>query len=310
MKGEVLLAQPETGKPKSSLWRKVGAAAALLTAGMAPIKPVLGEEVQQARTYAVSCETTDISLGKRVCTYKFEYTQTMETFIVPPTNEPVEITTVGAPGASDKEHRSHGAEVTGSFPNIGGLPLFVTVGGEGYFDGYNGGEQGGGGGASDVRLGFPELENRIIVAGGGGAWGDKLVYDEVDGYHLIIVKGGDAGQSGSGYGGQPGNEVTGGAGGGSYWAKGEPGTLGKGGRGGDGVISVGGGGGGGFYGGGGGGGCEGTDVTGKIICTASEPGSGGGGSSLVPPGGTMEVSDGIVPSITIKVTQYNSLIIP
>ena len=79
-----------------------------------------------------------------------------------------------------------------------------------------------------------------------------------------------------------------------------PGGLG---RGGEGADRGGGGGGGGLYGGGGGGGCSGY-VDDAHPCTISLPGSGGGGSSLVPPGGTVSVSNVLEPSVIITITQY------
>jgi hypothetical protein len=251
-------------------------------------------------SYKTACGLTDVSTGATRCTYTFPYTQTVETFVVPPTTEPVEITAVGAPGGGDREFRSRGASVTGSFSDLGGKPIFVTVGGEGWFDGYNGGGPGGGGGASDVRLGLPHLDRRIIVAGGGGGWGEKLVFDETLGAHrFVLVKGGDAGQPGLGAGGAAGTATNGGNGGGNEPARGKPGLLGRGGASGGGIA---GGGGGGLFGGGGGGGCSGD--AGGSPCPDSEPGSGGGGSSLVPPGGTMTLSSDFEPRVVITVVRY------
>jgi hypothetical protein len=256
----------------------------------------------QARTepvsYQTKCGVFDVSTGAARCTYTFRYSQTIETFVVPPTTEPVEITVVGAPGAGDRGFRSRGARVSASFSNLGGTPIFVTVGGEGWFDGYNGGGPGGGGGASDVRLGLPNLDRRIIVAGGGGGWGEQLVYDESIGVHrFMLVKGGDAGQPGLGSGGQPGTHRAGGTGGGNDPARGQAGVLGRGGAGGEGIAGRGGG---GLFGGGGGGGCSGSDAKGSP-CADSQPGSGGGGSSLIPPGGTFALSDDFEPKVAITV---------
>jgi hypothetical protein len=281
---------------KARVVRSVGAATAAVALWAAPV---------EARTDHVSfkteCGLTDVSTGARRCTYTFRYTQTIETFVVPPTTEPVQITVVGAPGGGDRGFRSRGARVTGSFPNLGGMTLFVAVGGEGWYDGYNGGAPGGGGGASDVRLGLPSLDRRIIVGGGGGGWGEQLVFDEALGAHrFMLVKGGDAGQPGFGSGGEPGTTTAGGNGGGDEPARGKPGILGRGGASGGGIA---GGGGGGLFGGGGGGGCSGTYADG-IPCVDSQPGSGGGGSSLVPPGGTYALSDDFEPLVTITVIRY------
>jgi hypothetical protein len=256
--------------------------------------PVGAETVRPS--FTTECGVTDVSVGARTCTYTFRYTQTTETFVVPPTTEPVLITTIGGPGAGDRGFRSRGAKVTGSFTSLSGRPIFVTVGGEGWFDGYNGGGHGGGGGASDVRVGTPDLDGRIMVAGGGGGMGDKVVFDPDSGeVRFLRVKGGDAGQSGEGAGGAPGSRISGGSGGGTDPAQGQTGTIGQGGTGGDGISA---GGGGGLYGGGGGGGCAGER------CAYSSPGSGGGGSSLVPSGGTSTASDDIEPKVIITVVRY------
>ena len=247
-------------------------------------------------SYVQDCGVPDLKTGLRTCSYTFAHTTTIETFIVPPTTGPIQITAVGAPGFGEEAVRSRGARVTGTFNILSGTPLFVAVGGDGYYDGYNGGVDGGGGG-SDVRMGVPDLQHRMIVAGGGGGAGEELIYDQEKAlWRLIVVKGGDAGQPGLAGGGQPGTDSTGGEGGGHSFAKGGTGRLGYGGTAGD---NGGGGGGGGFYGGGGGGGCLGGDR-----CLESLPGSGAGGSSLVPPGGTIGISEVFEPSITITLTQY------
>ena len=251
-------------------------------------------------SYITRCGLIDIKTGARTCTYTFVHSRDVETFVVPPTRGPVEITAVGAPGFGEETVRSRGARVSGALPLLSGTLLFVTVGGDGYYDSYNGGEDGGGG-ASDVRVGFPDLKHRVIVAGGGGGAGNALFFDqEKQAWRFIVVKGGDAGQPGLASGGQPGTDSAGGAGGGHGTERGGDGTLGRGGYAAD---RGGGGGGGGYYGGGGGGGCLGADDN-DHLCAESQPGSGGGGSSLVPPGGTVAVSQSVEPSITITVTQY------
>lgn len=278
------------------LLRSVAATTAVIALWPTPV-----EARPDSVAFKTDCGVTDVTTGARRCTYTFRYTQTIETFVVPASPDPVEITAIGGPGGGDPGFRSRAARVTGSFPHLGGMPLFVTVGGEGWFDGYNGGAPGGGGGASDVRLAVPRLDHRIIVAGGGGGWGEKLVYDEgLADYRFLLVKGGDAGQPGFGSAGQPGTATAGGIGGGNDPARGESGILGRGGSGGEGIA---GGGGGGLYGGGGGGGCSGSDAHGTP-CVDSLPGSGGGGSSLVPPGGTSSLSDDMEPKITITVVRY------
>jgi hypothetical protein len=276
--------------------RVVGVALAVAATGATPASAGANRP-----SYVRGCKIDSVFAGARTCTYTFRYSQTVETFVVPPTTEPVQITAVGAPGAGDRGYRSRGALVTGSFPNLGGMPIYVAVGGEGWFDGYNGGGPGGGGGASDVRLGVPDLAHRIMVAAGGGGWGEEVVFDEQAGVErLMLIKGGDAGLPGSGSGGQPGTATAGGIGGGTQWAQGQPGRIG---RGGAGAPGINGGGGGGLYGGGGGGGCSGYDADGSL-CPDSQPGSGGGGSSLIPRGGTSAVSDDFEPRVIITVLQY------
>ena len=290
---------------KVRAWRAmVLAAAAAVIGGIAPADATStsgqrGTEGRQA--YETACGYMEMSPGARTCTYTFKYTGNIDTFVVPPTTAPVRITAVGAPGAGRPGFRSRGATVAGSFPNLGGVPILVVVGGDGGYDGFNGGGLGGGGGASDVRVGGPDLDDRIIVAGGGGGWGEQLVFDENGAPRLVRIKGGDAAQPGLGSGGQPGTVTEGGAGGGTEYAPGQPGSLGRGGSGATGF----GGGGGGYYGGGGGGGCTGTDAEGVALCLHSQPGSGGGGSSLVPAGGWFDVTDDPTPRVMITVTQYS-----
>ena len=280
------------------------AAAALSAGGIAPsqARSAPAPAAPAPHPMSTQCTVPDVTTGTKTCTYTFVHNDTIETFVVPPTTKgPIQITAKGGPGFGEDATRSRAARVTGQFSVLSGTPLFVVVGGDGYYDGYNGGV-GGGGGASDVRMGGTDLQHRILVAGGGGGAGEALVFDGKAGiWRFIVVKGGDAGQPGLAEGGgQPGTASSGGAGGGNEPTKGWPGRLGRGGEGSD---RGGGGGGGGYYGGGGGGGCSGGDEN-DHLCELSHPGSGGGGSSLVPPGGTVGLSDVFDPSITITVTQY------
>ena len=285
-------------------WQTMAAAAAALVAG--GVSPAsAGTTAEQGRMtpreYKTECSAPRIETGARTCHYTFFYTRTIETFVVPPTTEPVQVTAVGAPGSGAPGMTSRGATVTASFASWSGVPIFITVGGEGNFDGYNGGGLGGGGGASDIRVGGPELEHRVLVAGGGGGWGQQLIFDKARSeFQLIKIKGGDAGQPGLGSGGQPGTLTAGGAGGGTDYAPGRPGSLGRGGAGAEGYGA----GGGGYYGGGGAGGCVGSDPEGTALCVDSQPGSGGGGSSLLPPTGSFLPTDDPTPRVTITVTQY------
>src|SRR5213595_2635884 len=142
----------------------------LAVVGAAALCGAIGVAPSEARTTSpasvVHCGVPDLGTGARTCSYTFTHSRNIETFLVPPTTGPVRITAVGAPGFGEDALRSHGARVTGSFDVLSGTPLFVVVGGDGFYDGYNGGV-GGGGGASDVRMQMPDLQHRIIVAGGG-----------------------------------------------------------------------------------------------------------------------------------------------
>lgn len=298
------LVKVRAGRAATMAMAAAAATAALMASGAGPAEanPALGAGPVKAQQVETFCSAMpQLGADAQRCTYTFNYTGNMDTFVVPPTTEPVEITAIGAPGAGPTGFRSRGATVTAAFANLGGTPLLITVGGDGRDDGYNGGGLGGGGGATDVRIGGPELEHRVIVAGGGGGSGLELVYDETLGSsRLVRVRGGDAGQPGLGLGGQPGSADKGGAGGGNEYAPGQPGALGRGGAGASGY----GGGGGGFYGGGGGGGCAGGDEYGPNPCQYAQPGSGGGGSSLLPPGGSFVLNDDLTPMVKVTVTQY------
>ena len=285
-------------------WQAMAAAAAVLVAaGLAPAGAGTtgGEGRTTPREYETECATPRLDVGARTCHYTFFFTGNIETFVVPPTTEPVRITAIGAPGSGAPGLQSQGATVTGSFASMSGVPIFITVGGEGNYDGFNGGGLGGGGGASDIRLGGPELEHRIMVAGGGGGWGQQLIFDENGNGSLIKIEGGDAGQPGLGSGGKPGTMTAGGSGGGTEYAPGRPGSFGRGGGGAEGY----GGGGGGYYGGGGAGGCVGSNPEGTALCLHSQPGSGGGGSSLLGAGGSILPTDDPTPRVIVTVAQYS-----
>jgi hypothetical protein len=232
-------------------------------------------------------------------TRTFTYTGSEQTFTVPTGVSQVTAFAVGGKGG----HRSTpgvwsslGAEVTGE---VGVLPeetLYIEVGGNGSENGetFNGGGQGDGGGASDLRT-SPRAaglspDTRLIVAGGGGGGG--LAFG--------AGKGGNAGEAGESGMTSVAGEATGGGAGtqsvggrnsgcilatGAFGYGGEAGVLG---RGGDGARvgaseGSGGGGGGGYYGGGGGAFCQGP--TGGTFAPAAS--GGGGGSSLVPAGGSV-----------------------
>jgi hypothetical protein len=176
-------------------------------------------------------------------------------------------------GSASTGTPGYGARVQSTFPVTPGTTLNIFVGCRGtscvsatlattgYLSGgYNGGGSGygrsgdpggtGGGGASDIRIGGTSLNDRVIVAGGGGG-----IYCHPQ---CGTQKGGDAGQYGlvgnlgcAGVGhltGQGGGWTAGGAAG--YNGGGSPAaTSGSFGIGGNGGLADSGGGGGGYYGG-------------------------------------------------------------
>ena len=210
-----------------------------------------------------------------ICELVFEYTGSAEYFTVPDVAKNVSFEISGAAGARG----GLGGRVAGQFidPPAG---FWVFVGGEGVISaaapgGYNGGGQAGGsrgnegsgGGASDIRFGT-NLNERIVVAGGGGGGGGLAGAAGGAGGNLIAEKGG----SGQGSGGGGGRETSGGSAGVSNGgSSAQPGGFGIGGTGGSSWNAGGGGGGGGWFGGGGGGADDDT-------CCA-DAGGGGGGSS-------------------------------
>lgn len=252
----------------------------------------------------------------------FFYTGDSQRFRVPGGVHQITVVARGAAGAGKQicnsgrcyDHFGKGGRVFAIIPVVPRQVLYVYVGGQGSITGgFNGGgnpgtdpSQGGGyggGGASDVRQGGFRLENRIIVAAGGGGMGDFLGtfgnFGPSGGYGGGFEGGtGDGGYS-SGYGGwgggggaqtQGGYGGTGGKGNPSEAGEsGKPGAFGIGGRGGNGGYNPsrsglndgggGGGGGGGYYGGGGGGG--GAAAFASIY--GSPGGGGGGGSSYIEP---------------------------
>ena len=73
------------------------AAAALIATWVGPARAIAAP-VQARTAYRTECGTPHIDTGARTCSYTFPYTATIETFVVPPTTAPVQITAVGAPG--------------------------------------------------------------------------------------------------------------------------------------------------------------------------------------------------------------------
>jgi len=210
-----------------------------------------------------------------ICELVFEYTGSGEYFTVPADAENLSFEISGAAGGRG----GMGGRVTGEFINRP-TGFWVFVGGEGIVNaeapgGYNGGgrsggsrgNEGSGGGASDIRTGT-NLSERIVVAGGGGGGGGYAGAAGGVGGNLVAENGG----SGQGSGGGGGRENSGGSAGASNGgSSAQPGDFGVAGTGGSSWNAGGGGGGGGWYGGGGGGADD-------DSCCA-DAGGGGGGSS-------------------------------
>ncbi|NDB34846.1 MAG: hypothetical protein EB023_05775, partial [Flavobacteriia bacterium] len=147
-----------------------------------------------------------------------------------------------------------GGRTQATIPVSPGSTVFINVGGQGSTSvaGWNGGGQpygcgcvGGGGGASDIRIGGNALANRAVVAGGGGGGGYGWNWNNNHGGHGGGLTG-EAGKTNNGYNatycGQGGTQAAGGAGAAGWGAP--AGSLGNGG----GSAYYGASGGGGYYG--------------------------------------------------------------
>ncbi len=117
----------------------------------------------------------------------FNYTGSLQTWVVPAGVTSVTIECYGAQGGRGTQTTSTGGlggYATGTLAVSAGQTLNIYVGGQGGYSsagGWNGGggygsgsyNSGSGGGASDVRVGGTALSNRVIVAGGGGGGGGQ-----------------------------------------------------------------------------------------------------------------------------------------
>lgn len=210
-----------------------------------------------------------------ICTQTFEFTGSAQSWQVPTGVNKISFKVYGASGGRG----GAGGEIRGELTNLPST-LYLYVGGQGIEGNYapggfngggattgNRGNEGSGGGASDIRFGS-SLSDRVVVAGGGGGAGGYAGAPGGMGGGLVA----EAGGSGQGGGGGGGTQTSGGSAG--YSNGGSPATSGSFGVGGTGGYSWnagGGGGGGGWYGGGGGGPDD------NSCC--SDGGGGGGGSS-------------------------------
>ncbi len=222
---------------------------------------------------------------------RFDYTGSVQTYVVPKGVKKLKIDCVGAagcPNTGGRATKGKGGRVECVLKVNSNQTLYLYVGQEGGdYEAFNGGLKGrnyGGGGASDIRLvpategswydvahdswdGDASLLSRIVVAGAGGtAWSNNsTAYYGGNGGGLVGSNGSDP----QGYSGKGGTQTSGGSAGASRAYTGKPGGFGYGGQGE--ASGYGYGGGSGWYGGGGSAGL-GTYV-----------GSGGGGSSYTHP---------------------------
>ena len=253
---------------KKSRWSALAATTAVLAAvfgslGTAPVE-------------AVTASPTPVCANGS-CTVTFDYSGDYYQWSVPAGVRSMSFEAYGAQGGHTG---GLGAKITGLFSVIP-TTLWVYVGGMGQTGsakagGFNGGgasgtghgDEGSGGGASDIRTSAASTD-RIVVAGGGGGTGGWVGGVGGNGGGTI----GANGAAGGAAGGIGGNQTTGGAGG--TGASGNAGTAGAtlvGGTGGNGSVGGGGGGGGGYFGGGGGGG--------DGVPSGLDGGGGGGGSNF------------------------------
>jgi len=227
-----------------------------------------------------------------VASQTFNYTGSMQTYVVPAGVTKIKIDARGAqgesaiynqPGTRPDDLGGKGGRVVAEYPVTPGQTIYVFVGGN---TGFNGGGSGGGsvvqpkgGGASDIRIGGTDLINRIIVAGGGGGGGNNCAANAEPGGAgggLIGETGYQCNSQTGAYTGMGGTQSAGGvAGVGASSGGSTPATAGQLGLGGNAGIFFGtaaGGGGGGYYGGGGaayGGGGGGSSYTGPLATSVN-----------------------------------------
>ncbi|MBQ9244164.1 MAG: hypothetical protein IJ165_13260 [Proteobacteria bacterium] len=209
--------------------------------------------------YNVTSTPVVLNLVKIDEVQNFAYTGKVQTTTLPRGTYKLEVW--GANGGDYQDKGGRGGYVAGTVDIADTTTVYVYVGGAGTnytgqlnnkHGGFNGGGNqvtgdgysnfiGGGGGATDMRLGTDSLYARVIVAGGGGGVSDRTSTGGAGG--------GASGVSATGSEGTFGGGGTVSSGGSGY----EKGSFGLGGTG----FGHGGGGGGGWYGGGGGAHCGG-----------------------------------------------------
>lgn len=250
----------------SKRWPKIATALTLLLATVP-----LTSQVQ-----AASANPTPVC-SNGLCTVTFDYTGDYYLYTPPADARTLSFDLAGAQGGRSG---GLGGRVQGTFASIpGSIYLYVGSAGKSAsaaVGGYNGGgsagaghgDEGSGGGATDIRT-STALDDRVVVAGGGGGTGGWIGGAGGAGGSLIAPNG----SAGAAAPGQGGTQLSGGAGGtGNSGSSGSVGAKGLGGGGGGASIGGGGGGGGGYFGGGGGGG--------DSVPSGSDGAGGGGGSSF------------------------------
>jgi len=134
---------------------------------------------QQLSSYKKSTALSSTSLT-------FNYTGTMQSFIVPSGVTYIDVLMWGGGGGSyvnQSANAGYGLLLSANIPIMSGTTCYLYVGGQGmgydwsrippFIGGFNGGGNGSsaygyaGGGASDIRIGGSALQNRVVVAGGG-----------------------------------------------------------------------------------------------------------------------------------------------
>lgn len=275
-----------------------------------------------SRAITLTFLTAGFSLHTLAQNITFEYTGTVQTYVVPNGTYSLQIDAWGASGGwNDYNGQRYencipgkGGRVQTQLSVQPGQTLYIYVGGkggdatsgQGGAGGFNGGGNGntsgtysggGGGGASDIRINGTDLSRRIIVAGGGGG----AAYNYPDGGD----HGGEGGDLKAGDGksnkgvtdesrGRGATQSEGGTGGQwpSYEKAGD-GTMGQGGHGPAGTSGTGGGG--GYYGGGGGcwaGGGGGSSYTGNGTSSAKhQQGANEGNGKIIIKSGSGFIND-------------------
>ena len=244
-------------------------------------------------TLLISLAALSFSFVSFSQTATFNYTGTVQYFVVPVFITSIDADIRGAEGSQDGGGAGapgKGGRVQASLSVTPGDTLYIYAGGAGVAPngGFNGGGNGGvantgpagggGGGMSDIRQGGNLFSDIVAAAAGGGGCGGYNGVNGGDGGGLT----GQPGTDGAAMGGGGGTQVSGGPAGTGAGSCGLAGTVGAqwtGGTGGNTTCGSGfgggGGGGAGYFGGGGGG------AAAFLICCPDWSSGGGGGSNYL-----------------------------